>query len=63
MTDNVTCTMFNFQVQPNDLMFKPTNLKFLLKFTSGTTMEDVGKHDIPDKSANLTPFADIISGK
>ncbi|XP_058742285.1 uncharacterized protein LOC131614745 [Vicia villosa] len=60
---NVTCTMSNFQVQPNDLMFKVTNHKFLLKFTGGTTTGDVGKHDIPAKVNSLTPFADIISGK
>ncbi|XP_058745971.1 uncharacterized protein LOC131618829 [Vicia villosa] len=60
---NVTCTMTNFQVQPNDLMFKVTNHKFLLKFTGGTTIGDVGKHDIPVKVNSLTPFADIISGK
>ncbi|CAI8607038.1 unnamed protein product [Vicia faba] len=50
-------------VVPSDLMFKPTNHKFLLKFTSGTTIGDIGKHDITDKLSSLTPFVDIILGK
>ncbi|CAK8537434.1 unnamed protein product [Lathyrus sativus] len=60
---NMTCTMSNFQVQPNHLIFKPTPHKYLLKFTGGTRIGDIGKYDIPDKVINLTPFADIISGK
>ncbi|CAI8619193.1 unnamed protein product [Vicia faba] len=60
---NVTCTMSTFQIQPNDLMFKHTNHKFLLKFTGGTTVGDIGKHKIYDKISSLTPFADLISGK
>ncbi|CAK8562912.1 unnamed protein product [Lathyrus sativus] len=60
---NVTWTMLNFQVQPNDLFFKPTSHKYLLKFTGGKRIGDIGKYDIPDKVINLTPFMDIISGK
>ncbi|CAK8561176.1 unnamed protein product [Lathyrus sativus] len=60
---DVTYTMSNFQVLPNDLLFRPSNQKYILKFTGGTTIRDVGKHDIPDKICNLTPFADIILEK
>ncbi|CAI8607726.1 unnamed protein product [Vicia faba] len=54
--------MSNFQVVPNDLLFKPTSHKFILKFTGGTTVVNVGKHEIPEKIKTLTPFANIISG-
>ncbi|CAK8533328.1 unnamed protein product [Lathyrus sativus] len=60
---NVTCTMSNFQVQLNDLIFKPTSHKYLLKFTGGIRIRDTGKHDIPNKVINLTPYADIVAGK
>ncbi|XP_058783999.1 uncharacterized protein LOC131658754 [Vicia villosa] len=60
---NTTCTMSNFEVCPNDLIFKPTNQKYILKFTSGTTVSEIGKHDIQSKPTICTPFADIISGK
>ncbi|CAK8565531.1 unnamed protein product [Lathyrus sativus] len=60
---DVTCTMSNFQVLPNDLLFRPSNQKYILNFNGGMTIKDVGKHDIPDKICNLTPFPDIISRK
>ncbi|CAI8614855.1 unnamed protein product [Vicia faba] len=60
---NLMCMRSNFQVVPNDLTFIPTNHKYILKFTSGSTIGDIDKHDIRDKMTNLTPFADIILRK
>ncbi|CAI8599226.1 unnamed protein product [Vicia faba] len=60
---NSNYTMSNFQVVPNELLFKPTNHKYILKFISGTTIANIDKHEILEKMTTLTPFADIISGK
>lgn len=60
---NKTCTISNFQVQKNDLMFKASNHKFLLKFTSGTTVGDYNKYSIHGKVIKFTSFVDIISEK
>lgn len=60
---NMTCTIANFQVQLNDLMFKASDHKYLLKFIGGTTVRDNNKHEILDKVIKFTSFADIISGK
>ncbi|XP_058733797.1 uncharacterized protein LOC131605463 [Vicia villosa] len=60
---NSTYTISNFQVSLNDLLFKPTEHKFLLTFTGGTSVTDIKKHDIPPKPLNFTRFADILTGK
>ncbi|XP_058777014.1 uncharacterized protein LOC131651367 [Vicia villosa] len=60
---NDTVTISNFQVQLNDVVFKPSNHKFLLKFSGGTTIGDRNKHLIPEKDLKITPFSDIITGK
>ncbi|XP_058766656.1 uncharacterized protein LOC131640263 [Vicia villosa] len=57
-----TYTVSNFSVQPNNLVFKPSSHKFLVKFTGGTAVGDVDKHDIPPKPRPFTSFADIING-
>ncbi|XP_058784731.1 uncharacterized protein LOC131659576 [Vicia villosa] len=60
---NSTYTISNFQVSLNDMLFKPTEHKFLLTFTGGTSVTDINKHDIPPKPLNFTPFAEILTGK
>lgn len=60
---NDTYTIANFQVQLNELVFRPPNHKFLLKFTGGTTVDDRNKHQILNKVINFTPFYDIITNK
>lgn len=60
---NETCTIANFQVQLNDLMFKASDHKYLLKLTGGTTVGDNKKHEIPDDVIKFTFFGDIILGK
>ncbi|XP_058751320.1 uncharacterized protein LOC131624386 [Vicia villosa] len=57
-----TYTVSNFAVQPNNLIFKPSSHNFLVKFTGGTAVGDVDKHDIPLKPRPLTSFPDIING-
>ncbi|XP_058774786.1 uncharacterized protein LOC131649057 [Vicia villosa] len=57
-----TYTVSNFSVQPNNLVFKPSSHKFLVKFTGGTAVGDVDKHDIPPKPRPFTSFPDIING-
>ncbi|XP_058752240.1 uncharacterized protein LOC131625396 [Vicia villosa] len=57
-----TYTVSNFSVQPNNLVFKPSSHKFLVKFTGGTAVGDVNKHDIPPKPRPFTSFPDIING-
>ncbi|XP_058778020.1 uncharacterized protein LOC131652229 isoform X2 [Vicia villosa] len=56
-----TYTVSNFAVQPNNLVFKPNTHKFLVKFTGGTSMNDVNKHDIPLKQRTFTSFPDIMT--
>lgn len=58
-----TYTIANFQVQLNKLVFKPSDHKYMVKFTRGTTVGDVNKHLIPDKTIKITPFGDIITGR
>lgn len=60
---NETCTIAKFQVQLNELVFRPSNHKFFLKFTRGTTVGDRNKHRIPEKVINFTPLCDIITIK
>ncbi|XP_058784052.1 uncharacterized protein LOC131658817 [Vicia villosa] len=57
-----TYTVSNFSVQPNNLVFKPSSHKFLVKFTGGTAVGDVDKHNIPPKPRPFTSFPDIING-
>ncbi|XP_058776644.1 uncharacterized protein LOC131650966 isoform X3 [Vicia villosa] len=58
-----TYTVSNFAVQPNNLVFKPSTHKFLVKFTGGTSVNDVNKHDIPPMQRTFTNFPDIMTGK
>ncbi|XP_058742238.1 uncharacterized protein LOC131614692 [Vicia villosa] len=60
---NSTYTVSNFKVQPNKLLFKPSTHKYLVKFTGGTSVSDVNKHEIQPKQRKFTRFADIITGK
>ncbi|XP_058724536.1 uncharacterized protein LOC131596005 [Vicia villosa] len=60
---NDTYTIANFQVQLNDLLFKPSAHKYLLKFTGGTKVGDRNVHQIQEKACRLTPFLDILTGK
>ncbi|XP_058768001.1 uncharacterized protein LOC131641718 [Vicia villosa] len=60
---NDTYTIANFQVQLNDLLFKPSAHKYLLKFTGGTKVGDRNVHQIQEKAWRLTPFLDILTGK
>ncbi|XP_058753459.1 uncharacterized protein LOC131626642 [Vicia villosa] len=57
-----TYTVSNFAVQSNNLLFKPSSHKFLVKLTGGTAVGDVDKHDIPLKPRPFTSFPDIING-
>ncbi|XP_058751158.1 uncharacterized protein LOC131624214 [Vicia villosa] len=57
-----TYTVSNFAVQPNNLVFKPSTHKFLVKFTGGTSVNDVDKHDIPPIQRTFTSFPDIMTG-
>lgn len=41
---NGTCTIANFYVQRNDLMFKVYDHKYRLKFTGGTRVGDKNKY-------------------
>ncbi|XP_058758391.1 uncharacterized protein LOC131631625 [Vicia villosa] len=56
-----TYTVSNFAVQPNNLVFEPCSHKFLVKFTGGTAVGDVDKHEIPPKPRTFTSFSDIIT--
>ncbi|XP_058788369.1 uncharacterized protein LOC131662571 [Vicia villosa] len=55
-------TVSNFKVQPNVAAFRPSSHKFLLKFTTGTTVTNVNKNEIPAKPLVFTKFTDIITG-
>jgi len=63
LEENATYTLSNFQVDINDLVFKASEHKFLLKWTGGTTAEDINVHDIPKPDIKFKPFAEIVSGK
>ncbi|CAK8560965.1 unnamed protein product [Lathyrus sativus] len=56
-----TYTISNFKVHQNDLVFKPSNHNYMVKFTGGTSINDVDKHEIPLKLANFTSFSDIMT--
>ncbi|XP_058727010.1 uncharacterized protein LOC131598426 [Vicia villosa] len=62
LTVDNTYTISNFQVSLNDLLFKPSDHKFMLTFTGGTSVTDKNKHDIPAKPLKFTSFTDLISG-
>lgn len=55
--------MTNFLPQLNDLMFKTSNHNFMLELIGETTISDVNKHEIPEKSLTFKSFVDIIFGK
>ncbi|XP_058768860.1 uncharacterized protein LOC131642656 [Vicia villosa] len=55
-------TVSNFKVQPNVAAFRPSSHKFMLKFTSSTTVTDDNKTEIPPKPLVFTKFTDIING-
>ncbi|XP_058763554.1 uncharacterized protein LOC131637002 [Vicia villosa] len=62
LTVDNTYTISNFQVSLNDLIFKPSDHKFMLTFTGGTSVTDKNKHDIPAKPLIFTSFTDIMTG-
>lgn len=53
----------NFLSQPNDIMFKTSEHQFIIRFTLGTSVSDINKHEIPEKKLNFKLFVDIISEK
>ncbi|RHN74002.1 putative nucleic acid-binding protein [Medicago truncatula] len=63
LMENTTYTLSNFQVQNNDLAFKASDHKYMLKWNSATNVVDVNLHDIPIPNTKFKPFAEIISGK
>ncbi|XP_050921269.1 uncharacterized protein LOC127138788 isoform X6 [Lathyrus oleraceus] len=58
---NHTYTIANFQIQPNEMLFKTSAHKYALKFNSGTSLGNFNKHAIPPKLIKFTPFEEIIS--
>ncbi|XP_058726383.1 uncharacterized protein LOC131597723 [Vicia villosa] len=58
-----TYTVSNFKVERNNLVFKPSGHGFMVKFTGGTIVSDVNKHEIQPKQHMFTSFVDIITGK
>ncbi|KAI5414751.1 hypothetical protein KIW84_040278 [Lathyrus oleraceus] len=58
-----TYIVSNFNVQENDLVFKPSSHKYMVKFTRGTYVNDVNKHVIPPKTLNFNSFADIMTDR
>ncbi|XP_058753022.1 uncharacterized protein LOC131626208 [Vicia villosa] len=61
LTVGNTYTISNFQVSLNDMLFKPSDHKFMLTFTGGTSVTDKNKHQIPAKPLKFTSFTDIMS--
>ncbi|CAK8579076.1 unnamed protein product [Lathyrus sativus] len=58
-----TYTISNFKIHANDIVFKPSSHRYMVKFIGGTSVNDVDKHEIPAKSANFTSFSDIMTGQ
>ncbi|CAK8569058.1 unnamed protein product [Lathyrus sativus] len=56
-----TYTVSNFNVQSNDLVFKPSRYKYMFRFTEGTSINDADKHVILAKELNFTNFVDIMT--
>jgi hypothetical protein len=54
--------MTNFDVEKNDLSFKPCGHGFKLVFNGATLLEDFDAHEITDPGLKLTSFADIKAG-
>ncbi|KAI5418770.1 hypothetical protein KIW84_043119 [Lathyrus oleraceus] len=48
------------KVQLNELVFKSSDHKYMVKFIRGTTIGDVNKHLILNKTIKIMPFGDII---
>lgn len=63
LQENNTYTLSNFNVQNNNLAFKACDHKYLLKWTGGTTADDVNRHTITSANIKFKPFAEILSGK
>lgn len=60
LEENATYSLSNFQVVSNDLVFKASEHKFLLKWIGGTTADDINVHDVPKSDIKFKPFAEII---
>ncbi|KAK2448277.1 hypothetical protein QL285_007560 [Trifolium repens] len=58
-----TLTITNFDVEKNDLGFKPCSHRFKLVFNGGTLLEDFNTHKIADPGLKFTVFSDILNGK
>lgn len=56
-------TTSNFNVQENDLVFKPLSHKYMVKLIGGTSVNDVNEHVILPKTLNFTSFTDIMTGR
>jgi hypothetical protein len=63
LQENNTYTLSNFNVQNNNLAFKACDHKYMLKWTGGTTADDVNRHTITSANIKFKPFAEILSGK
>ncbi|KAI5396273.1 hypothetical protein KIW84_062467 [Lathyrus oleraceus] len=57
---NNTYIVTNFLPQTNDIMFKTSEHPFIIRFTVGTSVSDINKHEISRKNLNFKPFSDII---
>ncbi|XP_050914691.1 uncharacterized protein LOC127129579 [Lathyrus oleraceus] len=58
---NNTYTVMNFLPRINDRMFKTSEHPYVIRFTPGTRVSDINKHEIPGKRLNFKPFAETIS--
>ncbi|CAL5196273.1 unnamed protein product [Lathyrus oleraceus] len=63
LTVDHTYIILNFKVLANDLVFKPSCHKYMVKFTGGTSVSDVDKHIIPPIINHFTSFVDITGVK
>lgn len=63
LNENNTCTLNDYQIGANDLLFKAYDHKYRLKWTSGTTSINVNVHDILNPLLKFKPFSEIIYEK
>lgn len=60
---NNTYIVTKFLPLPKDLMFKTSKHKFIIRFTTRTSVSDISRDEIAGKKLNIKPFVDIITGK
>lgn len=63
MIENKTYVLSNFEVLPNNLLFKASEHKYTLRWTGGTIVEETNTHQIPHVPIKFKPFAEIVAGK